>query len=125
MDRCQRATAGSIGILLLLRKVRRELEELRSIIGDLEVSTDENREMVRDRARSLMDLAKKIGSAEDKYKKRIKTGPIFGFIRGTNLGLFDETYCLAEDAAETLALVASREFMESLESDLRRIHGGA
>lgn len=123
VDRCQRATAGSIGILLLLRKVRRELKELRSIIEDLEVSTDENRELARDRARSFMDLAKKIGSAEDKYKKRV--WPIFGFIRGTNLGLFDETYCLAEDAAETLALVASREFMESLESDLRRIHGGA
>ena len=129
VDRCQRATAAiicSFNILPLLREVKRGLEDLRSMIGDLEVSTDEDRGLARIHAQSFMDLAKKIESAEGKYKQRIETvWPIFGFITNANLYLLDEIYCLAEDAAETLALVASREFMESLESDLRRIHGGA
>ena len=129
VDRCQRATAAiicSFGILHPLREIKRGLEDLRSMIGDMEVSTDEDRGLARSHAQCFMGIAKKIESAEGKYKQHIKTmWPIFGFITNANLDLLDEIYCLAEDAAETLALVASREFMGSLESDLRRIHGGA
>ena len=129
VDRCQRATAAiihSFYILPLLRELRRGLEALRSMIGGLEVSTDEDRGLARIHAQSFMGLVKKIESAEGKYKQHIETvWPIFGFITNANLDLFDEIYCLAEDSAETLALVASVEFMESLEIDLRRIHGGS
>ena len=129
VDRCQKATAAiicSCHILSLLRGLKRGLEDLRSMIGGLEVSTDEDRRLARIHAQSLMKLAKKIESAEGKYKQCIETmWPIFGVITNANLDLLDEIYCLAEDAAETLALVASGEFMESLESDLRRFHGGA
>ena len=129
VDRRQRATAViicSFYILPLLYGLKRRLEDFRSMIGGLEVSTDEDRRLARIHAGSFMKLAKKIESAEGKYKQRIETmWPIFGFITNANLGLLDESYCLAEDAAETLALVASGDFIESIESDLRRFHGGA
>ena len=129
VDRCQRATTAiicSFVILPQLRGLKRELEDLQLTIGNLEVSTDEDRRLTRIHAQFFMKFAKKMESAEGKYKQRIETmWPIFGLITNANLDLLDEIYCLAEDAAETLALVASREFMESLESDLRRFYGGA
>ena len=129
VDRCQRATAAiicSFDILPQLRGLKRELEDFRPMIGGLEVSTDEDRRLARMHAQFFMKLAKKIESTEGKYKQGIETmWPIFGFITNANLDLLDEIYCLAEDAAETLALVASSEFMESLGCDLRMFHGGA
>ena len=129
IERCQKATAAiicSFVILPMLRDMRRGLEDLRIKIGELEISTDEDREWAKEQAQSCMSIAKKIESAERTYQQLISTvSSLFGFITNANLHLLDETYCLAEDAAETLALVANREFMESLEGDLRRIHGSA
>ena len=129
IERCQKATTAiirSFVILPMLRDMLRGLEDLRIKIGELEISTDEDREWAKEQAQSCLSIAKKIESAERKYQSLISTvSPLFGFITKPNLHLLDESYCLAEDAAETLALVANREFMESLEGDLRRIHGGA
>lgn len=129
VGRCHRATAAivwSLAILPELREMRRKLEEIRSTIGVLKISTDEDRGMARDYAKRCMDIAKKIESIEGDYKQNIKTvWPIFNFITNANVNLLDETYCLVEDVAEALALVSSKEFMVALESDLRRTHGTA
>ena len=129
IDRCQRATAAIVCSFFILPKlydIRRDLIDLRDRLGALEVSDDESRSFAREQAKSSMALAEKIELTEGKYKELIRTvWPIFHFVTGTNLRLLDEAYCLAEDAAETLALIGSKEFMESLEIDLRKIHGNA
>ena len=129
IDRCQAATAAvncSFAILPRLWQMRQGLEELQAKIGELEINTDEDREWAKEQAQAFMRIAHKIEAAERKYKQLIGTvWPIFKIVKNANLRMLDETYCLAEDAAETLALVSSKEFMDSLKGDLRRIHGSA
>ena len=127
IDRCQQATAAvicSFVILPTLVRMQRQLKYLQTRIGEMDIRTDEDREWAKDQALSFANITQKIESAESKYRQLIETvSPFFGFITKANFRLLDEIYCLAEDAAETLALVASQEVLESIESELCRIHG--
>lgn len=129
IDRCQKATAVVICSFVIfpkLREIRSELVCLQENIGELEINNDEDRAWTREKAQFFMGIAKKIETTEAKYKGLVQTvWPIFNFINRANLVLLDQAYCLAEDAAESLALIASKEFMESLEGDLRKIHDSA
>ena len=116
----------SIAILPKLHQMQRGLNDLRAKTGRLDISTDEDRAWAREQAQALMGIATKIDSAEEKYNRLTDGGwPILSLVKNANLRLLSESYCLAEDVAETLALSASEEFVNSIKSDLRRIHGEA
>lgn len=116
----------SIAILPLLYYLRRLFGRLDKEISALQIENDEDRERVREGAVRLAELGKEIDAAQGQYAEIIGTmWPWSKFLGSINAGLFEYAARSAEDAAETLALASSREFMDLLERDLSAIDGKA
>ncbi len=105
-----KAWPSFLTIHVLALFVRQSLKGIQREIASLEIASDEDRAWCKKAATKLFWIAQCTETIDEK-------------IRGTKyLSLFrkwnEDTICLAEDAAETLALAASPEFTRLLEDDL-------
>jgi len=86
------------------------LKDINRQIASLEITTDEHRAWCRSAAGKLSEIARRAATIEEKTRG---TPSLFLFRKWN-----EDAACLAEDAAETLALAASTEFKRLLEDDL-------
>ena len=90
--------------------VRQNLKDINRLIASLEITTDEDRARCKSAARELSEIAQRAVELDEQTRG---TSSLFLFRKWN-----EDAACLAEDAAETLALAASREFTRLLEDDL-------
>lgn len=117
----------SFSILPDLWMVKRSADKASVAVGKLQLDsvTDEDRQTLWDLSHTWMDVAKRIEVCDNAYRDRIRNSLTVPVVTRHNLRLFDYAFCRAEDVAETLALVASTDVMESLKRDLTSMHGSA
>ena len=99
-----------VAIHILELRVRKNLKDIHRQFASLEIATDEDRTWCKQTARKLSEIARDAEAIDGNSRGR---SSLF-FFRKWN----EDAICLAEDAAETLALAASPEFKRLLEDDL-------
>ena len=113
----------SLGVLVDLYRLRRDLDEVHKLISHLSIETEEEREMVR----KTIALSKKVMVKADVVQKKYielveKSRPWIKFHCALNIRLFEDLVCSAEDAVETLSLAMDRKFIALIEDDLRSVN---
>ena len=98
----------TIHVLALI--VRQSLKSINRDIAALEITSDEDRAWCKKEAKELFWIAQSTGKIDEK----IRDTKYLSLFRKWN----EDSLCLAEDAAETLALAASPEFSRLLEDEL-------
>lgn len=99
-----------VAMHILELKVCKNLKDIHRQIASLEITTDEDRTWCKRAARKLSEIARDAEAIDENTRGK---DSLF-FFRKWN----EDATCLAEDAAETLALAASPEFKRLLEDDL-------
>ena len=104
------ALPSFVTIHVLALFVRQSLKSVHRNIAALEITSDEDRAWCKKAAKKLFRIAQ----STEKIEEKIRDTKYLSLFRKWN----EDTLCLAEDAAETLALAASPEFTRLLENEL-------
>ena len=125
-SRCQATTNDFLLCIILWRgsrRIRRKLEKLREVVSSLTIDDENDRAKLREPASWLGGCVEELDSMHGKWVSQIVPRfpsyiPLVSRFGPEIARQLDELACMAEEIAETLALAASREFVQLVRQEL-------